>query len=338
MGLLNNHISLNIVKSNIYANTYENRKLGRVGRPYDYLNNVSHTKKEGIIDLKDIPKIIQKLENADLDYNIKLTNLKEDFDSISEQVSLALEEWSDEAVIEKYRNIYSKAIIDYNSKLKLVKKEYHQKVLTIFKRPCKDKFTSLLKKNNKSISEDKVKKVVSDFNDLVGNININWNKFNSTVIDWTKKNFSINSSNKSVPITVQSGIRAYHCKGAGIVVRPCSENYVYIHELGHFIENYVPGLKEKAIAFLNKRTGDKIERKLSTDNKAYQNHEIYKEGQFYDAYVGKIYRSKDNPNVISDTEIISMGLEALYTDPLTFYRTDKEHFEFIIDAINQSQK
>ena len=127
--------------------------------------------------------------------------------------------------------------------------------------------------------------------------------------------------------------RAYASRGMSdklnsINVNAYDTEETKIHEIGHIIEFSDPEIKKKANDFLEKRTkGDKPKKLRDvTGIKGYGDKEITKEDKFFDPYVGKIYRS-------GDTEIVSMGLQRLYEDPVGFAVADPEYFDLIIDII-----
>ena len=107
-----------------------------------------------------------------------------------------------------------------------------------------------------------------------------------------------------------------------------------VHELGHFIEQRDMRVRKAAWEFLEERTrGEKAVglRKLTGGN--FEATEVAKEDKFFNPYVGKVY---GEPKVVygmtiyPDTEVISMGLEAMYRDPARFFREDRGHFELIL--------
>lgn len=107
-----------------------------------------------------------------------------------------------------------------------------------------------------------------------------------------------------------------------------------VHELGHHLEQTIPGLHDAAMAFLNYRCGNEQARKMDDKVKGfYDNHEHGRDDDFAKAfpdnshYVGKIYNEK------GASEVISMGLEKLYTDPIGFAKADPEFFVFLVGAI-----
>ncbi len=109
-----------------------------------------------------------------------------------------------------------------------------------------------------------------------------------------------------------------------------------VHELGHFIEEKIPGVSEAALDFLEYRT--KGEPLIQLNQKfpyvGYKDWEKGRKDQFdkiFDEkrayYVGKHY------NDGKATEIISMGLELLYTDPVGFATKDPEYFTFLVGIL-----
>lgn len=153
------------------------------------------------------------------------------------------------------------------------------------------------------------------------------------------------------------GQRAYY-SGKDMHLPVSCNTETFIHEFGHHLETYVPGIKEAAIDFLFYRLGQSVEflhkmapRKLKEvigpgydgNEQGYQD-EFYKYFKKEGYYVGKIYgtvrtyynREEDSyefaiqPEDVRDTEIISMGLEALYRDPIGFFHHDLEYFIFMI--------
>lgn len=99
----------------------------------------------------------------------------------------------------------------------------------------------------------------------------------------------------------------------------------YFHEYGHHFEGNSRQAKRKANQFVDRRTKGENFQKLSdaTGNKAYRNDEITKPDKFFDPYIGKTY-SHDK-----STEVISMGIEALYENPLNLAKKDPEMFDLV---------
>lgn len=104
---------------------------------------------------------------------------------------------------------------------------------------------------------------------------------------------------------------------------------VTVHELGHAVEHR-KGLLFKAKQFIDYRCGDEAEVSLREKfGDAFEADEKGKKDDFdrvfpgSDAYyVGKAYSHA--------TELFSMGLEKLYTDPVGFFEGDPEYAAFIL--------
>ena len=84
--------------------------------------------------------------------------------------------------------------------------------------------------------------------------------------------------------------------------------------------------------FLLKRSNGEKAQKLSklTGNKRYKANEIAYKDKWVDrggdAYSGKDYGDRA-------TEILTMGIERLHEDPVKFYRSDPEYFEFVVKTL-----
>lgn len=105
---------------------------------------------------------------------------------------------------------------------------------------------------------------------------------------------------------------------------------VIVHELGHWLEYNMPGALDSAKAFYARRTaGESFEKLRKLFPKAsYDASEITKKDNFIDAYSGKYYATADG-TAQRATELISMGLEYMIDDPISFAKKDPDHFDFI---------
>lgn len=131
-----------------------------------------------------------------------------------------------------------------------------------------------------------------------------------------------------------------HWERGEIYVNRAADAGTYAHELGHHLEEHIPGAKERTAAFLRKRCGDEIPTDLNTrfgsrfDHGERGRSDDFKklfpddEGSAY--YVGKTYGS-------GRTEVLSMGLELLFRDPKHFARTDPEYFDLMISILQPSR-
>lgn len=111
-----------------------------------------------------------------------------------------------------------------------------------------------------------------------------------------------------------------------------SDKYTIIHELAHSLERNNHVMKA-AVDFLERRTEGKPIKKFKDENPNYRDDEVYKDGGFYDKYVGKLYKSKVSGKYRDyyATEVISMGIENMMRNPRLFYKQDKEHFNLIFN-------
>ncbi len=113
-------------------------------------------------------------------------------------------------------------------------------------------------------------------------------------------------------------------------ISPGGKSSVVVHEMGHWLEYSDPAIHEKALAFLDGRTAGEKAQRLSSlfPGRGYRASEITKKDKFQEPYTGKIYIRDGVQNA---TEIISMGLEHMYEDPIAFATNDPDFFDFIFN-------
>lgn len=100
-----------------------------------------------------------------------------------------------------------------------------------------------------------------------------------------------------------------------------------VHEIGHCIEFSDKMYKRAANVFLDRRTaGEEAQQLRKLTKKNFDPSEIAKPDKFRTPYIGKIYGDKY-------TEVISMGIQYLYEDPLKFAEEDPDMFDFIVDLL-----
>ena len=107
-----------------------------------------------------------------------------------------------------------------------------------------------------------------------------------------------------------------------------ADKAVVIHEAAHWLEEKDPEVHKKVQAFLDKRTKGEEYQKLSdiTGNSNYSDKEVAKPDKFMRAYMGK-------KTGAGNSEILSMGLEHMYRDPIGFAKRDPEYFDFIYNLM-----
>lgn len=111
---------------------------------------------------------------------------------------------------------------------------------------------------------------------------------------------------------------------------PTSDVRTFVHEFAHHVETHDPtnGRLAQVQAFFDRRTAGLNPRRLNEIYPAstYKDWEVAVEDDFADAYAGKIYGPRGAQTA---TEIVSLGLEYLYTDAAAFARVDPDFFDFI---------
>jgi SPP1 gp7 family putative phage head morphogenesis protein len=122
---------------------------------------------------------------------------------------------------------------------------------------------------------------------------------------------------------LRPGTRAYHRSGE-VFVAPTDGVKVLVHELGHAVDHAHPSYVQRAIAYRETRTVGETWQRLRdiTGNTSYRLDEVAKCDRFIDCYMGKNYGTRS-------TEILSMGLEYMYDDPVGFAQKDPTTFDFI---------
>ncbi|MEM7345913.1 MAG: minor capsid protein [Chloroflexota bacterium] len=122
--------------------------------------------------------------------------------------------------------------------------------------------------------------------------------------------------------------RSYYDQRGTIHMSTTSGPRVVIHELGHWLEDVDPEVHEKALAFYDRRTqGEDLE----WLGPGYARYEKTRRDKFLSAYMGKEYKGFDGKRFGS--EIVSMGLEYMWEDPITFAEKDPDYFDFIYDLV-----
>lgn len=96
-----------------------------------------------------------------------------------------------------------------------------------------------------------------------------------------------------------------------------------IHELGHFVEHTVPEVLEATLAFYVYRTRGEELRWLGP---GYGKDEQYRPDKFVSPYMGKDYGGRT-------TEILSMGMEDIFTQRYNTWEKDPQYMQFILGVI-----
>lgn len=118
--------------------------------------------------------------------------------------------------------------------------------------------------------------------------------------------------------------RAYY-QGLTVYLPKNASRETIVHELGHWFEDTTKGALDRSLKFLERRTKGEELKKLNEIKKtagAYRPHEVAREDKFLNAYMGKDYGGKY-------TEIVSMGMQLFFENPLTLLTKDPDYFKFI---------
>lgn len=149
-------------------------------------------------------------------------------------------------------------------------------------------------------------------------------------------------TSKVEPLTPLIDRNRAHYQAAGKAVRmPMEPEFPFtatvIHEYGHHLEDEIPGVHQACVDFLKHRIGNEPVRRYKEimPRSGYEDDEEGAQDQFADAfgssgwYVGKIYKGRA-------TEILSMGVQKLYEDPLRLATADPEYFKFVVGILDGS--
>jgi len=116
------------------------------------------------------------------------------------------------------------------------------------------------------------------------------------------------------------------------------------HEFMHWYEERSKVFHKRSVNFLVDRAEGETPRRLNDiySTSRYENHEIAIvdkwDSRGGSSYSGKVYgtwKGKDTlPGDIDATEILSMGVDKFFADPVKFARDDPEYFEFIVNTLH----
>jgi hypothetical protein len=96
-----------------------------------------------------------------------------------------------------------------------------------------------------------------------------------------------------------------------------------VHELGHVLERKDPFINFHVIDYFKQRTAGYSEAQLG---RLYRKDEVGVKDGFVIPYVGKFYGPRDSP---IGTEILSVGMEMFFTNPIKLARLDPDMFDFV---------
>jgi len=121
-------------------------------------------------------------------------------------------------------------------------------------------------------------------------------------------------------------------------IKPNEDVGVIIHEWAHNLEYNISGLSEMTHAFIARRCGDEPVKKLreALNTTSFDDHERGRKDKFDLAFgnIGGYYVGKDYGS--TPTEVISMGVEKMWRDPVEFCKKDPEYASLIIGVLDGS--
>lgn len=144
---------------------------------------------------------------------------------------------------------------------------------------------------------------------------------------------SDNFNNAEMTVRGHNG-RAYQL-GSTIHISKNEKIETAIHETMHHLEEHSEHVLMNSLAFAASRTeGEKQESLKRLTGLNYKANEVCKKDKFFNPYCGKLYDSFGgrNKNFVNSnaSEIMSMGVQELFTNPKEFAKNDREYFDFVI--------
>ena len=145
-----------------------------------------------------------------------------------------------------------------------------------------------------------------------------------------------NFSNNPITINQTYDLRASQ-SGKRINLHNDERIGTIIHETAHQLEADNPQILINSLTFARARTEGEKQISLKKINSEYKRDEYCKRDKFFDPYCGKIYTlygGKDRKFEDADgSEIMSMGLQHIFEDPINFAKEDREYFDFVISNL-----
>ena len=156
-----------------------------------------------------------------------------------------------------------------------------------------------------------------------------------SALNWISRMVTQKNRPKNVGVRLlwEDENRAYYNHNLrAIFVDEHTSEGTFIHEFIHNIEFENPEISNKTKAFLLKRSGGKQAEKLRdlTGNTSYGADEI----AFEDEWVkrgGSVYTGKLYPD--EATEVLTMGVQRIFENPIQFAKDDPEFFEFVLSTL-----
>lgn len=143
-------------------------------------------------------------------------------------------------------------------------------------------------------------------------------------------------NNKPINIKQTGSVRASQ-SGQNINLHNNERIGTIIHETAHQLEENNPKMLMNSLAFAKARTEGEKQKALNKFSSGYKRDEYCKPDKFFDPYCGKLYTltKGKNRSFVDGTgsEIMSMGLQRIFEDPIRFVKEDREYFDFVISNL-----
>lgn len=137
----------------------------------------------------------------------------------------------------------------------------------------------------------------------------------------------------TVSVTSEAGVtRSYAKPWKRTIYMGTQEVRIFVHEIGHVLEERVPALKKAMGKLYAKRTAGEatVPLKQLFPYSNYEPGEITRKDQWLHPYQGKVYSA-------GLTEMTSMALQYLYEDPVRLMRQDPELFDVLVSALRSAK-
>jgi hypothetical protein len=123
--------------------------------------------------------------------------------------------------------------------------------------------------------------------------------------------------------------RSFYNLGSNNVYMGVESSSTVVHEMSHWLEEKVPGIRQEVVDFYKKRTEgeDLVSLRDVTGNTAYGEEEETRTDKWLHPYMGKEYENA--------SEILSMGMEMMYENPAYLAKNDPEMFDFIYSVVRR---
>lgn len=152
------------------------------------------------------------------------------------------------------------------------------------------------------------------------------------------------SSKLGITIHSKQGFRAYYSIQGRKAHVPLGNVSTTIHELAHHLETVFPEILASSRAFLKSRLKPQeriLQLRVLTKNPNYRSNELAFEDEWVtrggSVYMGKVYDVGKNIDKVYATELLTMGLERLFSNPVAFARQDPQYFDFLVKTLQKAQ-